>query len=589
MRATCRAFCALAAGAVAATATATATVTTSSAASTPVLTTPKRATVSDLDPGRLYSAPTFAIDPKNPRVIVAGYTDMRTRRCGTVRSVDAGQTWVRPEAGPGTAAYPFCLQSQGGVIQAQMAFGGGGTIYMALNGWGTEDAARAGGAILLARSGDLGDSWETTVVRTARGKVNEEAENLRPVQSIAVDRNGGRDDVIYVTFALTRPNMTAPNAVPAQPMVAVSRDGGRTFDEAQSLVGNLYEPQAVRDQALSAVTTTVPSGTGPTTTTTAPPAGSKAAQPNQAANFGSAGARNGMVARVDGKGNAYVTWPTGAANLNPSPPGGLALSKSSDGGRTWTTSLALPFSYNNPTGGPAGAYPQMQVSKAGALHIVFNRNPTPELTGNSEVFHRASYDGGATWTEPKPLSDEDPQTYAIQVFPNISVAPNGRLDVAWWDTRDTPGQRSNDLYYAYSEDDGKTWSKNHRVTDQSIDRRLGIWGLNYDIASIPGIASTNQYAMLGWDDTRNSDRSVQDTTYLGGGLQDLYVSAVQFSAIGGGASKASKVVLAGIVGLLMVGLALVVVAMAARARSGPAPAKAAKAPAAKKEVAGSDR
>ena len=41
------------------------------------------------------------------------------------------------------------------------------------------------------------------------------------------------------------------------------------------------------------------------------------------------------------------------------------------------------------------------------------------------------------------------------------------------------------LYYetAYSLDDGKAWSKNQRITDQSVDRRLGIWGLNYDIAS----------------------------------------------------------------------------------------------------------
>lgn len=537
------------------------------------LTTPVQATKADLDPGRLYSSPAFAVDPKNPRRIVAGYADLRTRRCGLLRSVDAAASWTRPESSPGTAAYPFCAQSQGGVIQAPVAFGRGGVVYMALNGWGAEEAARAGGAILLARSANLGDSWDTVVVRTARGKTGDAAENLRPVQSVAVDRRSGKDDIVYVTFALTRPNLTAPNAVPAASMVAVSRDGGRSFGDAVNLADKLFEPQTIRDEALTAVTTSTVAP-GPTTTTTAPPPGSKAAQPNQAANFGAAGSRNGMVARVDGNGAAYVTWPTGSANIASAPPGGLALSKSTDGGKTWSTALSLPFSYANAIGGPAGAYPQLAVTPQGTLHIVYNRNPTPELAGASEVYHRRSTDGGKTWSDPKPLSDEDPNLYAGQYFPNLSVAPNGRIDVAWWDTRDTPGMRSNDVYYTYSDDDGKTWSKNQRITDQSVDRRLGIWGLNYDIASQPGVGSANSYAIFGWDDTRNSDRTVRDNTYVGGGLQDVYIGAAQFSALGAGGSKTAKIVLAATFGLLAVGLVLVAAALVVKRRGGAPATKA---------------
>lgn len=541
------------------------------ASSSPVLTQPVQATKSDVDPGRLYSSPSFAIDPENPARIVAGFADLRTRRCGVVRSVDGAATWTRAEGSPQTPDYPFCSQSQGGVIQAPMAFGGGGRIYMALGGWGAEDTARGGGAIMVARSDDLGDHWQTTVVRTARGKVGDAAENLRPAQSIAVDRKSGNDDVVYVTFARSLTGLTSPNAAPSAPMVAVSRDGGRTFGDAVDLSNKFFDSQALRDQAMSAVTSTT-AAPGPTTTTIAPAPGSKAATPNQAANFGSAGSRNGMIARIDSKGDAFVTWPTGTANITPAPPGGLALSKSTDGGRTWTTSLALPFSYDNATGGPAGAYPQMVVSPTtGALHIVYNRNPTPDLAGASEVYHQASYDGGRTWTKPQVLSDDDPNLYAGQYFPNLSVAPNGRIDMAWWDTRDTPGQRSNDVYYTYSNDDGKTWSKNQRITDRSVDRRLGIWGLNYDIASQPGVGSANQYAIFGWDDTRNSDPAVKDNASLGGGLQDIYIAAAQFEALGGGASKAAKVILAGMVGLLAVGLVLVVAALAGRRSRHAAP------------------
>ena len=102
---------------------------------------------------------------------------------------------------------------------------------------------------------------------------------------------------------------------------------------------------------------------------------------------------------------------------------------------------------------------------------------------------------GKTWTQPKVLSDDDPKNFGGQFFPNLSIAPNGRVDVVWWDTRDIQGLRGTDAYYTYSNDDGRTWSRNVRVTDQSVDRKLGIWGNNYDIASQPGVASTNAYAV----------------------------------------------------------------------------------------------
>jgi len=541
------------------------------AAGPPALTQPVQVTKVDVDPGRLYSSPALAVDPANPLRIVGGYADLRTRRCGLVRSLDGGRTWTRPDASPDTPDFPFCSQSQGGVIQAPVAFGGGGMLYMGLNGWGGRGGGPPGGAALLARSPDLGDSWETVVVHNARGKTDAAAENTRPVQSIAVDRRRGKDDVVYLTFALSFPGLVAPNAAPAKPMVAVSRDGGRSFAE-QDLTGNVFEPAALREQAISAATTSTVAPGATTTTTTVLPADSKAATPNQVGNFGAAGTRNGMVARVDTKGNAYVLWPTGTANINPAPPGGLALSKSTDGGRTWVSALAIPFSYDNATGGPASAYPQLAVAPNGTLHIVYNRNPTPAVAGASEVYERASYDGGKTWSEPRVLSDDDPKNFGGQFFPNIGIAPNGRIDVVWWDTRDMQGLRATDAYYSYSVDDGRTWSRNQRVTDQSVDRKLGIWGNNYDIASQPGVASTNAYAIFGWDDTRNSDRSFKDNAAVGGGLQDVYVAAAQFEAIGGGSSRTAKLVLAGAVGLLVVGLAVLLAAMLTRRRTGPPPA-----------------
>ncbi|MGH9226391.1 MAG: sialidase family protein [Acidimicrobiales bacterium] len=535
---------------------------------------PVHATKADLAPGRMYSSPTFAVDPEDPLRVVAGFADLGTRRCGLLRSTDGAATWALTEASPGTASYPFCSQSQGSVMQAPVAFGRNGTLYMALGGWDDADGARTGGAILLARSRNLGTSWETTVAYTARGKVNEAAENVRPIHSVAVDTKTGNDDVVYVTFNVSRPGLTAPNQAPNTPMVAVSRDGGRTFAAPTNLADKVLDAPAIRDQALTARTTTTLAAGATTTSTTTPAAGSRAAEPNQAANFGGSTGRFGIVAGVDNNGKAYVTWQSGTANVTPAPPAAQFVSTSTDAGRTWTPAMAIPFSYDNAT-------PRVAVAPNGTIHLVTQRNPQREVNSHGEIYHRASSDGGKTWTEPKVLTDDDPNALLGQYFPNISIAPNGRVDAVWWDTRDDTGIRSNDVYYSYSADDGKTWSKNVRITDQSVNRNYGVWGFNYDIASPPGVGSTNEFAIFGWDDTRNTDTSnLGAVSGFGAGTQDVFTSAVQFEAIGGGSSETAKVILAGAVGLLSIGLILLVAALVSR-RGSPAPPKKA---AAKKDA-----
>jgi hypothetical protein len=103
-----------------------------------------------------------------------------------------------------------------------------------------------------------------------------------------------------------------------------------------------------------------------------------------------------------------------------------------------------------------------------------------------------------------------------------------------------------------------------------------VWGNNFDQNSPPSLASTNQFALLGWDDTRYSTgedgqvvlASPVGSTGVGGGVQDIFVSAVQFEKIGGNTSKAAQIVLAGVVGLLAVGLILLAVGMIGRRNGG---------------------
>jgi hypothetical protein len=537
----------------------------SSAAGAPIgLTTPVQATKNDLNPGRLYSPPTFAVDPDNSLRVLAAVADHRSRRCHIMRSTDGGQSWNMLEASPALASYPFCSHGQGGVIQAPIAFGRNGTVYLAMNAWDDQDGARRGGGIVLARSQDLGDTWETTMVYNSRGKAGDAEELIRPMHSMAVDTKTGNDDVIHITYVFSLPNLASPNALPPRPMVATSRDGGRTFAPAVDLADKQFDDAAVRQQAISAVTTTVPAPGVTTTSTTAPPANSKAAQPNQAANFGAGGTRSGVIAGVDGKGKAYVLWLSGTANVTPAPPAARMLSTSTDGGKTWTTTQVMPPSYDN-------ASPRMAVSEEGAIHIVYGRNPTPDIAGGGEVYHQASLDGGKTWSDAKAISDDNPKDMFGQYFPNVSVAANGRVDAVWWDTRSDPGIRSNDLYYAYSDDNGKTWSQNRRITDRSVDRRLGVWGANYDINSPPSVGSTNAFAIFGWDDTRNTEGVYSENVAkeFGGGLSDMYTAVAQFEVVGPANNDTARIVLAAVVGLLLVGLILLGVAVAAKRRNPP--------------------
>jgi hypothetical protein len=169
------------------------------------------------------------------------------------------------------------------------------------------------------------------------------------------------------------------------------------------------------------------------------------------------------------------------------------------------------------------------------------------------------------------VSDDNEKDLFVQVIPNISVAPNGRVDAVWWDTRSDPGTRSNDVYYAYSNDDGRTWSKNQRITDRSVDRRVGVWGNNYDITSPPSVLSTNAFAIFGWDDTRNTSEfySIPINGQIGDGLQDIYTAVAQFQVVGPANNDTARIVLAAVVGLLFVGLILLGVAVAAKRRNGP--------------------
>lgn len=129
--------------------------------------------------------------------------------------------------------------------------------------------------------------------------------------------------------------------------------------------------------------------------------------------------------------------------------------------------------------------------------------------GVEHVYFMTSSDGGQTWSKPLNIVDDGGSKHN-QSVPGVSVAPDGRVDVAWYDFRNdqffTPGgtvkQRWADVYGASSTDGGRPFSTNFRVSDRSFDTSIGATFDNEDVRGPLGIASTKEFALITWADSR---------------------------------------------------------------------------------------
>ena len=122
-----------------------------------------------------------------------------------------------------------------------------------------------------------------------------------------------------------------------------------------------------------------------------------------------------------------------------------------------------------------------------------------------DVMFAKSTDGGLTWSSPIRVND-DPGNNAWQWFGTMSVAPDGRIDVVWLDTRDHPGTVLSSLYYAYSLNAGDTWSENIPLSD-FFDPHLG-WPQQDKMGDYFDMYSNETGAHLAWANTFNGEQDV---------------------------------------------------------------------------------
>jgi len=89
----------------------------------------------------------------------------------------------------------------------------------------------------------------------------------------------------------------------------------------------------------------------------------------------------------------------------------------------------------------------------------------PSGRSTTDVMFVRSTDGGLTFSAPVKVNDDPVNPNKWHWFATMSVAPNGRLDAVWYDTRNAANNTDSQLFYSWSTDEGATWAPNVQVSN----------------------------------------------------------------------------------------------------------------------------
>jgi len=160
---------------------------------------------------------------------------------------------------------------------------------------------------------------------------------------------------------------------------------------------------------------------------------------------------------VDPAGNVYFSWDGYTQNGGAKGPVNLYVTKSSDGGLSWTPTL-LDISSSPPDCsafscgwaylGPGIA---MTSDSAGQLYVLWNSGTVDG--GPERIFFSTSTDQGSTWS-PKANVSLAPAG-VDHAFPSVTAGAAGDIRIAWMDQRNAPHWN---VYYRTSINGGASWS-----------------------------------------------------------------------------------------------------------------------------------
>jgi hypothetical protein len=168
-------------------------------------------------------------------------------------------------------------------------------------------------------------------------------------------------------------------------------------------------------------------------------------------------------ATVDREQNAFVAWAGYTARDGMKGRVNLYTSTSSDGGRTWTTTLmdssgAPPdCSAFHCEWGYLGAQIAMTSDDAGTLYALWNSAKADKVP--QRIYFASSTTAGETWS---PKAGVSRASLGVEhAFPALAAGTAGDVRIAWMDTRN--GLLWN-VYYRSSSNGGATWSPEVRLS-----------------------------------------------------------------------------------------------------------------------------
>jgi hypothetical protein len=175
---------------------------------------------------------------------------------------------------------------------------------------------------------------------------------------------------------------------------------------------------------------------------------------------------------VDSDGNLFI----GGVNLNTGQIWCVRSTNAKNGGvvPTFDQSTAVNLGGNivssepiNPEGLVGQVF--LAVDRSGAstnnnVYMLASVQPSGSSNGSDVMFVRST-DGGSTFSAPNRINDDPVNHSKWHWFGTLSVAPNGRIDVVWFDTRNATDNTTSQLFSSFSIDGGNTWSPNVAVSN----------------------------------------------------------------------------------------------------------------------------
>jgi hypothetical protein len=139
------------------------------------------------------------------------------------------------------------------------------------------------------------------------------------------------------------------------------------------------------------------------------------------------------------------------------------------------------------------------------IYMLASVLPTGSTTGSNVMFVRST-DDGRTFSAPRRINDDPVNHAKWHWFGALSVAPDGRLDVIWLDTRNAANNTNSQLFYSYSMDGGNTWAANVAVSN-SFNPFLGYPNQN-KMGDYMSIVSDNAGANISYCATFNGEEDI---------------------------------------------------------------------------------